>query len=257
MITLTTYLRAGIALLPLHHLTDGVCSCTYGPDCERGQGKHPRTRNGMDDATLDRAQVTAWARRWPRCNWGGRPPVGQFVLDIDPRHGGLDSLGALELEHGVLPRTRTARTGGGGMHLWFQLPEGHQRPLRGQLGGRDSGLDVKTNRGYLVLPPSITSAPYEWLEVGHVAPAPAWMIEQLTVPISNAIGIGGGIAGLVRTVALAEEGNRNGALYWAAVRCVESGTDPDVLVPAAQRAGLPTREIDRTIQSARRAQIGA
>lgn len=257
MTTLATYLRAGIALLPLHSLIDGVCTCSYGAACERGQGKHPRTRNGHDDATLNPGQVSNWSRRWPGCNWGGRPPVGQFVLDVDPRHGGLDTLGRLELEHGVLPGTRTARTGGGGLHLWFSLPEGFSRPLRGQLAGRDSGLDVKTNRGYLVLPPSVTSAPYEWLEVGHVAPAPAWMVDALTVAPSTLGGLGGGISGLIRTVALAEEGNRNGALYWAAVRCVEAGTDPAVLVPAAQRAGLPMREIDRTIQSARRAQIGA
>lgn len=254
MTTLRTYLRAGIALLPLHSLRDGVCTCTYGPDCERGQGKHPRTRNGLDDATLELGQVTNWSRRWPGCNWGGRPPVGQFVLDVDPRAGGDAELARLELAHGPLMPTRTAKTGGGGFHYWFALPDGHG-PIRGKLG---PGLDIKTHRGYLVLPPSITQAPYEWLQVGHVAPSPEWMTDALTIRPSNLGGIGvGGIAPLVRTVALADPGNRNGALYWAACRCVENGTDPDVLVSAAQRAGLPQREIDRTISSARRAQIGA
>lgn len=258
MTGLRTYVRAGIELLPLHSLRDGVCTCTYGPDCERGQGKHPRTRNGKDDATTDLDQVLSWATRWPGCNWGGRPPAGQFVLDVDPRNGGMDTLAQLELAHGPLLPTRTARTGGGGLHYWFALPEGHDGRLAGNLGGRDSGLDIKTHSGYLVLPPSVTQAPYEWLQVGHVATAPEWMTDALAVRARGVVGgLGGGIAPLVRTVVNAGPGNRNAALYWAACRCVEQGNDPDVLVPAAQRAGLPQREIDRTIHSARRAQIGA
>lgn len=39
-----------------------------------------------------------------------------FVLDVDPRNGGDDSLRALVEEHGPLPTTYTVQSGGGGTH---------------------------------------------------------------------------------------------------------------------------------------------
>jgi hypothetical protein len=64
------------------------------------------------------------------------------------------------------------------------------------------------------------------------------------------------LAGIVRTVAEAQEGNRNAALYWAVCRAAERGGDLDVdaaladLRGAAARAGLGEQEIERTITSA-------
>jgi bifunctional DNA primase/polymerase-like protein len=229
---LRVYADAGIALLPL-----------------LDRAKEPRTKHGKDDATTDLAQIDAWRRRWPSCNWGGRPPVGQFVLDVDPRNGGLDTLGQLEEEHGLLPKTRTARTGSGGLHLWYAW----SGPVLGRLG---AGLDIKSNTGYLVLPPSIhpSGGAYEWIDRSPVAPAPQWMGEQLT-PRPRAVNAGdrpGNISGLVRAVLTAEQGERNQRLLWAACRAAEEGLDPEPLRQAAQLVGLDPRETDRTITSAAR-----
>ena len=61
---------------------------------------------------------------------------------------------------------------------------------------------------------------------------------------------------LAAHVARQAEGNRDNALFWAACRLAESGAPPDVtldaLGPAAEHAGLGSREIMATIRSAYR-----
>ena len=59
-----------------------------------------------------------------RGNIGGVVPEGRIVIDIDLRSGGLDSFEAYTSEHGAIPFTPTAMTGGGGYHHYFELPEG-------------------------------------------------------------------------------------------------------------------------------------
>ena len=231
------YIAAGVAVLPC-------------------RGKVPLTRHGKDDATLDAGQVAEWVARWPGCNWGGRPPEGIVVVDVDPRAGGKDTMLRLREQHGRLPATLTCRTGGGGWHLWFS----YSGPAVGKLG---PGVDVKTNTGYLILPPSAhpdTGREYEWLDPDAVtAPAPAWLRRLLAPdppprrPGPPVADTGRRLAGLVRTVADAPEGTRNQRLFWAAARAVEHGLDTAPLIDAAVSAGLPTGEATRTVSSARKA----
>ena len=46
------YARRGWRVLPLFTASDGRCSCAAGQSCDH-PGKHPRTRNGVKDATTD------------------------------------------------------------------------------------------------------------------------------------------------------------------------------------------------------------
>lgn len=62
--------RAGVPVFPLHSVFDGICSCRDGSEC-KSAGKHPRTKNGWMDATLDESQIAEWWRRWPLANVGG------------------------------------------------------------------------------------------------------------------------------------------------------------------------------------------
>ena len=57
-----------------------------------------------------------WFRRAPDRNVGIVTGAlsGLVVLDIDPRHGGDESLRKLEREHGSLPETLESITGGDG-----------------------------------------------------------------------------------------------------------------------------------------------
>ena len=72
---------------------------------------------------------------------------------------------------------------------------------------------------------------------------------------------GGGrqdLSHLARLVASKGEGGRNAALFWAACRAAEAGR-ADVfpeLAAAAQSAGLPQREVARTLASAERTATG-
>lgn len=144
-------------------------------------GKVPAIRGGRGvlDATADAAQVADWwGGRYAGCNIGGRVPEAMIVIDIDPRHGGADSVAALEDSYGPLPATLTTLSGrgDGGRHLFFRRPGGKLSAKR--LG---AGVDLKTSSGYVVLPPSIhpdTGKPYERIEHPVAAP-PGWLCALL------------------------------------------------------------------------------
>ena len=103
------YARQGWPVLPLHSVREGRCSC--GRDCDRAAGKHPRSAHGVRDASVDEAVVRAWWARWPDANLGLATghASGLVVLDIDPAHGGEESLEALVARHGPPPRGPIAR----------------------------------------------------------------------------------------------------------------------------------------------------
>lgn len=145
------------------------------------RGKIPAIKGGRGvlDATNDVVTVTKlWGKEYAGCNIGARVPESMFVLDVDPRNGGADSLAALEAEHGALPETLTVVTGrgDGGTHRYFRRPQGKLSSRR--LG---AGLDVKTDTGYCVMPPSIhpdTWNPYQWIQRPVAAP-PEWLMDLL------------------------------------------------------------------------------
>jgi len=89
---------------------------------------------------------------------------GFFVLDIDPRHQGDQSLEDMKNEYGDLPKTVEALTGGGGRHLLFQYPDNGTKICNTtKLAGFD-GIDVRGDGGFIVAPPSahISGDNYKW-----------------------------------------------------------------------------------------------
>jgi len=120
--------------------------------------------HGLYAATSDSGRVGRWWARWPQATIGARVPASLLVVDVDPRHGGLERLAELERQHGPLPPTRVSISGrgDGGEHRWFLHLGG--RLSAAQLG---AGVDLKTHRGYVLLPPSrhpTTGQPYCWAE---------------------------------------------------------------------------------------------
>src|SRR5688572_11141260 len=101
-----TLAALGLRVFPVHSVDlTGHCSC--GTACGRNAGKHPRTSNGLLDATRDPDRIRAWWSRWPDANIAVATgtAAGIWVLDVDPANGGLESLEALEVANGELRPT--------------------------------------------------------------------------------------------------------------------------------------------------------
>jgi hypothetical protein len=174
------YAASGWHVLPVHGIRDGKCTCS-DKRCS-SPGKHPRTKHGLKDATADPETIERWWKEWPNANVGGATGkrTGRIVLDVDPRHDGEESLDALEAENEKLPRTAVSLTGGGGLHLVFRYPA--RARIRSSSGKLGPGLDVKSDGGYVVLPPSrhVSGEEYRWNPECHPVDTPlADMPERL------------------------------------------------------------------------------
>ena len=96
--------RRGFHVFPVHYPDDGHCSCGTA-DCS-SPAKHPIGRllpHGLKDATTDAGAI---ARGGRKSRWRTSPlrprRASLVVLDVDPRHGGDDSLEQLEALVGTL-----------------------------------------------------------------------------------------------------------------------------------------------------------
>ncbi len=272
-----TYAAAGWHVIPLHSIRDGACTCGK-PDCA-SPGKHPRTKNGLKDGTTDPAVIERWWGQWPNANIGvcTGAASGIVVLDIDPRHGGDESLDAFIHEHGELPATIEALTGGGGAHLIFVHPGGIIRNRTGLL----LGIDVRGDGGYIVAPPSahISGGHYGWRDgrgPDETKPAalPQPLLELLAVdepPSQGQVAKGAGHARdrliqaaqqYVARCGTAAEGARNNATFNIAGHLFSLVTDDgerltdvqvlDLIRPWNERNSPPLGEgeLRQTVQSA-------
>ncbi|MGC0054549.1 bifunctional DNA primase/polymerase [Brucella pituitosa] len=144
--------------------------------------KTPLTSNGFRGATLNERIVREYWRRNPSAMIGvpTGAPIGAWVLDIDPKHGGDETLAALEAAHGALPTTLTAETTSGGRHYFFRHRQGVRN--RGALG---SGVDVRGDGGYVIAAGSVPEIglPYRWIMEQEPVDAPDWLLE-LVLPRS-------------------------------------------------------------------------
>lgn len=175
------YARRGWPVLPLHTIRDGHCTCGKA-NC-KSPGKHPRTQHGLKEATADQETIDRWWTRWPDANVGILTGAASCIvaLDVDPRNGGDDSLATLEHEHGELPETIEALTGGGGRHLLFAHPGGYVKSRNVA-----PGIDVKADGGYIVVEPSLhlSGRAYAW-ELSHhpedteLAALPDWLLKLM------------------------------------------------------------------------------
>jgi hypothetical protein len=175
------------------------------------------------------------------------------VLDVDVK-AGRDGMALYDrARHAGLLSGAAAliRTPSGGLHLWFEGT--------GQSGGavgKGKALELKARGGYVLVPPSYVeidayAGRYELVE-RRDTPAPS------TSPRPGGCSTRRPSGPLARRLVGQAEGNRNGALYWARCRALESGHDDlTALLVAAGIAGLPDVEARRTVESARRRIRGA
>jgi replicative DNA helicase len=163
------------------------CSCGVTDIGEDGReqhsvGKHPG-RDWVNAATTKEAVIRAWFAVKPDANLSivTGEESGIFVLDIDPRSGGEQTISDLTEDHGLLPDTPTFFTGSGGFHLLFKHPGGYV-PTKSEIG---PGLDIRGNGGQIIAPPSrningyYTEDPEHPIEM-EVAEAPAWLLALIS-----------------------------------------------------------------------------
>ena len=134
---------------------------------------------GVLDATCDEAQIRRWWECQPVANIGVATGDGLVVLDVDVKHGGDETLAALEKTHGTLPKTPLAFTGGGGWHYFFRV----EHAIKNSAGKLGTGIDIRGDGGYVVAAGSTheNGRPYAWSLGDHpdetpLAPAPDWLV---------------------------------------------------------------------------------
>src|SRR5579883_1452403 len=149
--------------------------------------KVPRVAHGFYRATTDLDQIRRWWSAWPEANIGIPTglPSGLWVLDIDPRHGGLHALEMLERHARArgtptpLQATLRQRTGGGGFHLCYRMPASPGvAPPNGAFADY-SGIDFKQTGGYIVVSPSLhpSGCAYRWERDDGPAPFPSALLD--------------------------------------------------------------------------------
>ena len=157
------YAAHGWNVFPTYSAEDGVCNCWQGKACEH-PAKHPRTMNGFLDATTDPEKIREWWGMWPASNVAIRTgkESGIVVVDIDPGHGGMETVESLSVKGKPLIRTAQVLTQNDGFHLYYAYPPGkaYIKSMNNALG---PGIDLKADKGYVIAPPSRgVNGPYVW-----------------------------------------------------------------------------------------------
>ncbi len=221
------YASQGWPVFPCHSVNDSRCSCGDS-QCSR-PGKHPRTVNGLSDATTDQAKIVAWWERWPDASVAVRTgTVGTrclVVVDVDVnekkgKHGD-ETWTRLVLEHGAPPESPMCLTGGGGMHFFFWS----STPIPCSQGRIGDSIDIRGEGGYVIAVPSTheSGRNYQWESSAHaldvpLAELPAWIAaaagtvtsERATIPSpQDSFGEGGRNAALAALAGRMRRGGFN------------------------------------------------
>ncbi len=152
-------------------------------------GKCPRVK-WRDSSTTDAGQIRQWWSWWPTANIGidcGKS--GLLALDADLYKDAY--AGPVDLDE----NTVTTLTGGGGVHLWYAMPEG---ALWGNAkGDLPPGIDIRGHGGYVVAPPSLHASGRRYTFEHGFAP---WEVDLLPVPAELAAILDAAQSGAVGTI---------------------------------------------------------
>ncbi|MDO3431172.1 bifunctional DNA primase/polymerase [Rhizobium sp. CBN3] len=172
------YVAKGYPVFPCRAKPEDVPDPTTG-ELDTKHEKTPYTSNGLRGAS----KYARILHRW----WGDNPdalvgvptgaPSGFWVLDLDLKPGVADGhqwLEAMENANGPLPETARAKTANGGTHIFFR----HVAGVRNR-GGLGSGVDVRGDGGYVIMPGSIMAdgRHYKWVSEAPITDAPQWLLD--------------------------------------------------------------------------------
>ena len=131
----------------------------------KAKGKDPLTAHGVKEATTNFDTIKKWWSKNPNANVAiacGLVSGGLLVVDLDEKENGIsgrDTLHNWEHENGKLPDTVMSITGKGGAHLFYHIDHAEKNKV-----GLLEGVDIRSDNGYIVAPPSIhpNGRRYEW-----------------------------------------------------------------------------------------------
>jgi len=186
--------------------------------------KAPENKEWQSRATSEVEKIENWTVSYPNCNWGlaTGPASGIIIIDVDAVNGGVGNWERVTKGKPV-PRTTVVKTGGGGRHFYFRVPDfvvGNPKTLF----GKTTGIHVKGKGGLVVIPPSIhpNGNPYEWeVPPWDTPPAalPLWLMKKLK---NHAIkGVSDYLPLGAETI---PEGERNDTIYHQALKMAREGT---------------------------------
>jgi putative DNA primase/helicase len=247
----------------------------------REREKMPATANGFKDATSDLEEIARlWGEREYNVGLATGEGSGVWVFDVDgdaPKGGGLtgpEALALLEERHGALPPTLMVKTGNGA-HYYYRMPVGRDLRNRARItiDGQRTGLDVRADGGYVVLPPSVhpNGQAYAFVKgCNEVSDAPDWLLDALyprktepapkpnTTPSATDedIATGAEVLQIAAQRILTCTGSRHDAIYresavigeLVAGGCIDRGAATAALVAAGIEAGKPEVEVRRTVR---------
>lgn len=217
--------------------------------------KRPAIRDWETRATTDTTRIRrAWQGPYTGCNIGiATGPAGLVVIDLDtpkpdqsPAQAwagepgitdGKDVLAALAEHDGACypTGTYTVATPTGGWHLYFHAPQTPE--LRNTTGALGWLVDTRAAGGYVLAAGSvIAGAVYTVVDDTDPVPLPDWLAVRLPehgqqqpeagtvdVPAMGSGYLAAAISGETQRVANAPQGQRNHALYIAAVALGQLG----------------------------------
>jgi len=172
------YIAYGYSVFPVYSVMNSKCTCGK-QDC-KSVGKHPKTQNGISDATDNIKIIKEMSELWMGSNIGIATGMasGIVVLDVDPRDDGDELLSVLTAQYGEFPKTVTAISGGNGMHYYFKYP-------KSGIMTRNAfrpGLDFKSDYDWIIAPRSLHASGniYKWKDGASpndvpLAPLPDWL----------------------------------------------------------------------------------
>lgn len=257
------YSEAGYPVIPLHTIEKGRCTCNKS-NCS-SPGKHPiyeLVPNGHLNATTDSDTINRWWNDYPYANIGIRCD-SLLVVDIDGPQGQAQWNELVE-KYGEYDPTPVVRTGGGGLHIYFQASPRWTKPATKVHG---MSIDIRTGSSYVVAPPSthVSGNHYQWanhlFEDGEAfQPPPEWLLALLNQPKeashrSDTPFLGTTFDNCLESHTGAEEGERNDTLVQLVSKHLRSfGITPDLMAKAKDwarrcRPPYPENEVERTVDS--------
>lgn len=125
------------------------------------------------EATTDSKIIKGWWAKWPNADVCIATGGGLTVIDMDVKHppiNGIETALDWQMQNKFFPQTAKTETGSGGQHLFYWTSGSTFKSVQSEKFR--PGIDIKSEGGYVVAPPSTNGAGmYKWLNDTFIAEA--------------------------------------------------------------------------------------